>query len=106
MQPADSILQPELVSSFVPAYQDCGPTMGNFRFDVFHSHSSEDKSVVRPLSVASAQRQKSGTFRFRDPLNWKRRALPLRLDEGLSNFSGLQEQRAEFSVAKISAFLP
>ncbi|MBI5426395.1 MAG: hypothetical protein HZA32_20150 [Opitutae bacterium] len=81
MQPADSIRHPELVSSFVPAYQDRGPTMENFRFDVFLSHSSKDKSVVRPLAEASAQRQKSGTFRFHDLLNRERRVLLTRLDD-------------------------
>lgn len=55
--------------------------MENFRFDVFLSHSSKDKSVVRPLAVASALRQKSGTFRFHDMLNRERRVLPLLLDD-------------------------
>ena len=74
----------------------------NFQYDVFLSHSSKDKAVVRPLAerlrnafgsdwaqlacpaVALLRRRKagtcgSGTFRFRDPLNKERRFIPLRL---------------------------
>ena len=32
-------------------------------------------------AIASVRRRKSGTFRFRDPLNKERRFLPLRLDD-------------------------
>jgi hypothetical protein len=75
-----------------------------FPFDVFLSHSSKDKTVVR--EVAERLRQdglegsrvlvlcmsahafgsdgaqlESGTFRSRDPLNQERRFIPLRLDD-------------------------
>ncbi len=73
-----------------------------FPYDVFLSHSAEDKAV-RPLaerlradallnnsqpSTFNSQpprgsdwvQLESGTFRFRDPLNKERRFLPLRLD--------------------------
>jgi len=42
-----------------------------FAYDVFLSHSSKDKTVVR----AVAERLKADTFRFRDPLNTDRRAM-------------------------------
>ncbi|MGA2220926.1 MAG: toll/interleukin-1 receptor domain-containing protein [Verrucomicrobiia bacterium] len=74
-----------------------------FQYDVFLSHSSKDKVVVRAVAerlradglrvwlddwaqlacpaVASVRRRKAGTFRFRDPLNKERRFIPLRLDD-------------------------
>ena len=83
----------------------------DFQYDVFLSHSSKDKAVVRPLAerlradgpskfgarnsafarprlCMSAQafgsnwaQLEAGTFRFRDPLNRERRFIPLRLDD-------------------------
>ena len=41
---------------------------------------SDWTQLVRPAE-ASSRRRKSGTFRFRDPLNKERRFLPLRLDD-------------------------
>ncbi|MEZ5387332.1 MAG: toll/interleukin-1 receptor domain-containing protein [Prosthecobacter sp.] len=99
----------------------------DFQFDVFLSHSSEDKTIVRDIAERLTKdgvkvwfdewvlkpgdsipakieeglersrvlvlcmsanafgsdwaQLESGTFRFRDPLNKKRRLLPLRLDD-------------------------
>ena len=71
-----------------------------FQYDIFLSHSSKDKLVVRDvaerlrkdglqtvtqLSTLNSQ-LRSGTFRFRDPLNKERRFLPLpaRTSSGIS----------------------
>ena len=66
-----------------------------FPYDDFLSHSAKDKAVLRPLAerlradgiFKSSQpstfnsQLPSGPFRFRDPLNKKRRFLPPRLDD-------------------------
>ena len=87
----------------------------DFHYDVFLSHSSKDKAVVRPLAErlradgifknsqlstfisqppggSGWAQLKSGTFRtgqrpFRDPLNKERRFLFLRLDDAPVNGS-------------------
>ena len=54
-----------------------------FTYDIFLSHSTKDKAVVRWIAerLRTGAQSESGTFRFRDPLNKERRFLPLRLDD-------------------------
>ena len=65
-------------------------TPESFHYDVFLSHSSKDKAVVRPLAErlrADGVPLESGTFRFRDPLNRESRFPPLRFDDDFTRVS-------------------
>jgi len=62
-----------------------------FTFDVFLSHSSKDKAVVRPLAErlrqdgleSGSQPSTSNSQPSAAPLNRERRFIPLRLDDAL-----------------------
>ena len=57
-----------------------------------NAFGSDGAQLATP-AVASERRGKSGTFRFRDPLNKERRLLPLRLGDAPGTFTDLQAHR-------------